>query len=122
MPQIDYRKPMKARSEEVTFMGGPDENEKSEHRLRIRWHLDQESYDRIFSMNACWNCITAFPARPMELTLGIWRRSGFVHVRPKVVAERLIREGKCPVCASEISPEMLAIHDEGQNPLNDRKD
>ena len=116
---MDWRKPLLARAEEVQQNAAPDARD-PRGRRGILWHMPQESYDRVFSMNACYQCLTAFPIRPMDITLEAWRRSGFNHVRPIVVAERLIREGKCPVCQAEISPEALEMHDLGENPLNKR--
>lgn len=116
---IDYRKPMRVRSEDVLIEGGPDGSGPSRG---IRWHMTTESYDRVMAMMACYNCVTTFPARPTKDTLAIWEMSDFKHVRPKAVVHRLIREGRCPVCAVPINPEALGIHDEGENPLNNRDD
>lgn len=120
MTAVDWRAPVNARAEEVAFMGSPDESSPEKARRGILWHLGPETYARVMAMQVCWNCLTSFPARPMALTIGIWDRSGFVHVRPKAVVHRLLRECKCPVCASEITPEMLGIQDKGENPLNKR--
>lgn len=119
---IDFRKPMKARAEETVQESGLTADATPAYRRGLRWHLDPESHKRIMDMMACWQCITTFPARPIASNVGIWDTSGFNHVRPRAVANRLIRAGCCPVCAAEISPEMLGIHDEGENPLNDRDD
>lgn len=120
-PMIDYRKHMVARSEDVLVEGGPDGERGVPHR-GIRWHMNAESYKRVMDMMACWNCLTGFPARPCSMNLGVWKSSGFNHVRPPAVASRLIREGRCPVCSVEISAEALGIQDEGDNPLNSRRD
>lgn len=116
---IDYRKPMRVRSEDVVVEGGPDGS--GPHR-GVRWHMTTESYDRVMAMLACYNCVTTFPARPMKETLAIWKMSDFKHVRPTAVVNRLICEGRCPVCAVPINPEAIGIHGEGENPLNDRDD
>lgn len=112
---IDYRKPMRVRSEDVLIEGGPEGSAPSRG---IRWHMTTESYDRVMDMQACYNCVTAFPARPMAENLAIWEMSDFKHVRPKAVVNRLIREGRCPVCAVPINPEAIGLHGEGENPLN----
>ena len=116
---VDWRKHMKARSEDVVIEGGP---EGPGRRMGMRWHMDRESYQRVMDMQACYNCLTAFPARPMASNLAIWKQSGFNHVRPAAVAHRLIREERCPVCSVHIGPEALGLHDEGENPLNSRDD
>jgi hypothetical protein len=120
MTVVDWRKPMVARAEEISGTSGVELDGRP--RRALLWHMSEESYKRVMAMEACYACITAFPARPMALTLGIWQRSGFNHVRPKQVAERLIKEEKCPVCCAPINGEILAWHDAGPNPLNDRSD
>lgn len=117
----DYRKPMVARSEDVLVEGAPDE-ERGAPRRGIRWHMNAESYQRVMDMQACYNCLTSFPATPHAMNVGVWKTSGFNHVRPAAVANRLIREGRCPVCCVPINAEALGIQDEGDNPLNKRND
>lgn len=123
---LDYRKPVIARAEEMAReTGWADEHDARRPRHAILWHMPQETYDRVINMEVCYQCLTAFPARPMRENMSTWKeaeRAGFRHVRPTAVAHRLIREGRCPVCAAPINPEALGYNDLGDNPLNKRSD
>lgn len=117
---IDHRKPMKARAEETVVESGLTADATPAYRRGVRWHLDPESFQRIMDKMACWQCLATFPAVPCEMNVGLFK--DYKHCRPNAVANRLIRAGCCPVCAAEISDTMLGIHDEGENPLNNRED
>lgn len=86
----------------------------------ILWHLGQEEYDRVQRMEACYQCLTTFPAPPSRANLRFWveaEKAGYTHIRPLAVAHRLIREGKCPLCCCEISSAALGHNDMGENPM-----
>lgn len=123
---LDFRKPMLARAEEMGLdTGWADEHDARRPRNAVLWHMPRESYERVMHMEACYQCLATFPARPMRENLGIWKqaeRQGWNHVRPLAVAHRLIKEGRCPVCCAPINPDALGHNDLGENPLNKRSD
>lgn len=126
-PRIDWRKPIIARAEEMTATvdGALDEHDARRERQAIRWHLGEEAFDRVKRLEACYNCLTCFPARPMKMFMPLWveaEKAGFQQVKPKAIAHRLIREERCPICGVPISNEAVAYGNEGANPLNDRSD
>jgi hypothetical protein len=127
MSQIDWRKPITdARAEDMTqeVEGGIQERDPRHARHAIMWHLGHEAYGRVQRMEACYQCLTTFPARPSALTMRLWieaEKSGYNHIRPLAVAHRLIREGRCPLCAAPINPEALGINDHGVNPHEEMK-
>lgn len=86
----------------------------------VLWHLGEEEYGRVFRMEACYQCLTTFPARPSRENMRFWveaEKGGYTHIRPKAVAHRLIREGKCPLCCAPISAEALGLNDMGENEM-----
>lgn len=116
---------MVARAEEVaaTVDGALDEHDARRERQAIRWHLGERDFDRVKRLEACYNCLTCFPARPAKMFMPLWveaEKSGFRHVKPIAVAHRLIREERCPVCGVPISDAAVAYGNEGENPLNHR--
>lgn len=117
---IDHRKPMQARVEETIVESGLTAADAQAPRRGLRWHLSPESYQRVLEKMACWQCLSTFPAVPCAMNVGLF--DTYQHCRPKAVANRLIRAGCCPVCAAEISDVMLGHFDEGENPLNKRKE
>lgn len=121
---IDWRKPMKgARAEDMTHEvdGQLEEHDpRLGRRHAILWHLGAEEYGRVQRMEACYQCITTFPARPSAANMRFWveaEKAGYTHIRPNAVAHRLIREGKCPLCAAPINPEALGHNDMGENEM-----
>jgi hypothetical protein len=119
---LDWRKHMTgARAEDMTqeVEGGFQERDPRDSRHAILWHLGEEEYGRVMRMEACYQCLTTFPARPMRENLWIWveaEKAGYNHIRPLAVAHRLIREGCCPLCAAPINAEALGHNDLGENP------
>lgn len=86
----------------------------------ILWHLGDEEYKRVHRMEACYQCLTTFPAPPSRDNMRFWveaEKAGYSHIRPKAVAHRLIREGRCPLCAAPINAEALGHNDMGENPM-----
>lgn len=119
----DWRKPMVARAEELT----QEIDGVADGRVRhaILWHLSEDAYERVIRMEACYHCLTSFPARPNKQNIWLWEeaeKQGWRHVRAKAVAHRLIREGRCPTCGYEISSAALEANDAGENPLLNRPD
>jgi len=127
MSAIDWRKHITdARAEDMTeeVEGGILERDPRQARHGVLWHLGHEAYGRVQRMEACYQCLTVFPARPMRENLGVWieaERAGYNHIRPLAVAHRLIREGRCPLCAAPINAEALGQNDMGENPLEQMK-
>jgi hypothetical protein len=123
MAIIDWREPMIARAEEMT----QEVDGVTDPRLRyaILWHLSARDYGRIQRLEACYQCLATFPARPCKANMKLWQeaeRAGWRHVRPTAVAHRLIREERCPCCGAPINRDALGLSDMGENPLNNRSD
>lgn len=118
---VDWRKPMlAARAEDMTqeVEGGIQERDPRDARHAILWHLGKEEYERVQRMEACYQCLTTFPATPSRANMRFWEeaeKAGYNHIRPKAVAHRLIREGRCPLCAAPINAEALGHNDMGVN-------
>lgn len=121
MSAIDWRVPIKARAEERTEEIDGWADERTRH--AILWHLNEEGYRRIQRLEACYHCLTTFPATPSRENMRYWEeaeKNGFKQVRGVFAAHRLIRERRCPTCGVPISREALRLNDWGVNPLNDR--
>lgn len=106
--RVDWRKPIAAVAEE-TYWTEPSEDGSDQPRRAIRWHVSEEGLGRIRRMEACWDCLTGFPARPCKENWRIWRDSGFNWLHSISDSRKLVYAGRCPFCKSEISPEMLAL-------------
>jgi hypothetical protein len=117
--KIDWRKPMlHARSEDLTQEIDGIQDDRNAH--AIQWHLGAEEYERVQRMEACYQCLTTFPAPPSRENMRYWveaEKAGYTHIRGKAVAHRLIREGRCPLCCCEISAAALGHNDMGENPM-----
>lgn len=124
---IDWRVPMKdARAEDMTeeVEGGVQERDPRQARHGILWHLGAQAYGRVQRLEACYQCLTTFPAPPSRANMRFWEeaeRAGYTHIRPLAVAHRLIRERCCPLCAAPITPEALNLNDMGENPDPNQK-
>jgi hypothetical protein len=89
---------------------------------RVRWLIDEENMRWLLQAKGCVVCLAKFPDRPMKgnehLFFGInWGRSW-----PE--AKRLIRNQQCPICMSDVSPEMaraLLVPDVWTDPANPGK-
>lgn len=120
--QVDWRKPMLgARAEDMTqeVEGGWQERDPRQARHGILWHLGHEEYARVQRMEACYQCLTTFPAPPSRANMRFWEeaeKAGYSHIRPKAVAHRLIREEKCPLCGVPITREAVDLNLLGENP------
>lgn len=111
--QVDWRTPIAAHAEE-TYWIEVSEDGTENPRPAVRWHLSAEGIGRIKRMEACWNCLTGFPAPPRRDTWTIWKLSGFGWVHSLRESKKLVQAGCCPLCKAECSPEMLALQiDEG---------
>jgi hypothetical protein len=106
--KIDWRKPLHAVAEE-TYWLEKQEDGTDEPRPAIRWNVSLEGLGRIRRMEACWDCLTGFPAPPRPDTWVVWKTSGFGWVHSLEESRKLIRNRQCPLCKAEITPEMLAL-------------
>ena len=107
--RIDWRKPVAAHAEETYWVEPAEDGTQGQPRRSIRWHLSEEGYGRVRRMEACHQCLTGFPAQPRKGTWRIWKTSGFGFLHSLEDSRKLIEAGRCPICKSEISPEMLEL-------------
>ena len=106
--RIDWREPLHAHSEE-TYWTDVSEDGSDVPRRSIRWHVSEEGLGRIMRMEACWDCLTGFPAPPRPDTWATWLTSGFNWIHSIADSKKLVRNRQCPLCKAEITPEMLSI-------------
>jgi hypothetical protein len=106
--RTDWRVPIHAVAEE-TYWYEVAEDGTEEARPAIRWHVSAEGLGRIQRMEACWDCLTGFPAPPRPDTWAVWKTSGFGWVHSLADSRKLVRNRQCPLCKAEITPEMLAL-------------
>lgn len=106
---VDWRKPIIAPAEETYWLEPAEDGSRGEARRAIRFHLSEESYGRVQRMEACPMCLTGFPAPPRKENWRIWKTSGFGWIHSLADSKRLICESRCPICKSEITPEMLEL-------------
>lgn len=111
MSRIDWRRPIQAQAEE-TYWTDQAEDGGDQPRRAVRWLLAEEGYGRVMRGEACWNCLTGFPAPLGRAHLDDWHTSTFVFIQPWSQVRKLIRNTQCPICRADCSPEMLAIQDD----------
>lgn len=106
----DWRRPIASVAEE-TYWTDVAEDGSDQPRRAIRWHVSEEGMGRIHRMEACWDCLTPFPAPPTSANWHIWKASGFKwHPLFGISGSRkLVNAGRCPICRSEINSAMLEI-------------
>lgn len=109
MTVIDWRKPIQAQAEETYWTDEAEDGSPDQPRRAIRWLLAEEGYGRVMRGEACWNCLTGFPALLGRDQLDEWHRSSFVFIQPWAQVRKLIRNGQCPICRADCSAAMLAI-------------
>lgn len=106
--RIDWRTPLHAVVEETyATVFADDGSERSEP--QIRFIVSAEGLGRIKRMEACWECLTGFPAPPRPDTWAIWKTSGFGWVHSLADSKKLVQNRQCPLCKAEITAEMLAV-------------
>ncbi|CAB4171895.1 hypothetical protein UFOVP929_28 [uncultured Caudovirales phage] len=90
-----------------------------EEQSTIKWYLDQEGFDRIRAGMACGNCLEPFPAPPSIRTTSIWRDHAHEYsgIRTKDELLDLVLKGRCPICKSEVSSEMVEVNHRGVDPF-----
>lgn len=105
--RIDWRKPIQAQAEETAWTDISEGT--NQPRRSIRWLLSAEGYGRVHRGEACWDCLTGFPAPLGKADLTTWHASGYVFPFGWSQARRRIRNMQCPLCGAECTDEMLAI-------------
>lgn len=84
----------------------------------IRHAVSERDYQRLKAGMGCPQCLTPFPA-PVGIdiiNLAAWNKltsREFRWTHTKEHGMDLVRQGCCPMCGFECSPEMMALHDEG---------
>lgn len=71
---------------------------------QIVWKLDEENTRWMMQAKGCVVCLTKFPERPCKNTAHLFL--GIEYGRPWPETKKLIQEERCPVCMSDVSPEM----------------
>ncbi len=107
--RIDWRVPVAAHAEETYWAEPSEDGSEGQPRRAIRWHLSAEGMGRVRRMEACWDCLTGFPAPPRRDTWATWKTSGFTFIHSLAESRALIVKRRCPLCKAEITPEMLAV-------------
>lgn len=119
MTRIDWRRPIQAVAEETYWTDYVEEGDQP--RRSIRWLLSPEGYGRVHRGEACWNCLSGFPAPVGREFLDDWHRSDFVFTQRWAEVRKLIRNQQCPLCRADCSAEMLVIQtDDAWRAENDR--
>lgn len=116
-PAKRWNSPIVAQGEEVPFLESTVLGPRME--AGIRWAVTEDhDWDRIRALHACPQCLTPFPAPPSLQHIAAWRALtseqwnwGSVELREAGLAN--IALGCCPVCAFEVSAEMLGVQDLG---------
>lgn len=106
--RIHWREPLHAVAEE-TYARFYDSTGDERAEPAIRWQVSAEGLGRIRRMEACWECLTGFPAPPRPDTWKTWLTSGFGWVHSIAESKKLVCNRQCPLCKAEITPEMLAL-------------
>lgn len=86
---------------------------------RVAWLIDAENARWLLAGKGCVVCLTKFPVRPMKGNEKAFYGNTWGRSWPE--AKRLIRDEKCPICASDVSPEMaraMLVDDEWSDPAN----
>jgi hypothetical protein len=104
----DWRAPIQAHAEETYWTDYAEEGSEQPRRA-IRWLLSPEGFGRVARGEACWNCLSGFPAPLGKAHLDRWHRSDFGFIAKWTEVRKLIRNEQCPLCRAECSKEMLAI-------------
>jgi len=88
-----------------------------EDQSTIKWYIDQEGFDRIRAGMACSHCLEPFPAPPSIRTTAVWREHAhhYSGIRTKDELLDLVVKGRCPICKSEVSNEMVEVSHRGKD-------
>lgn len=71
---------------------------------RLRWLIDRENMIWMLQGKGCVVCLAKFPDRPMKGNEDVFY--GNTWPRSWAATRKLIRQEKCPICMSDVSPEM----------------
>lgn len=112
----DWRVPIRAYAEEVA-KGFTTRQElelgEGPRVMALRWLFygpyAEANVGRVLRAEACLNCLATFPERPTKQSCArILAECGpFPVARPQ--ARRRVREGRCPHCGTEVSPEFASM-------------
>ena len=109
--------PIRALSEETVALQPGRAHERAG--AAIRHAVSETDYQRLMAGMGCHQCLTPFPA-PVGLdiaNLAKWHNVTSTEFRWTHTREHgldLVKQGCCPVCGYECSPEMFAVADEGR--------
>lgn len=106
--RVDWRTPLHGIAEETYWIEVSEDGTETP-RPAIRWHVSAEGLGRIMRMEACWNCLTGFPAPPRKDTWKTWKTSGYNWLHSVADSKKLVQDGCCPLCKAECSAAMLAL-------------
>jgi len=120
LEQQSWRRPIIAHAEETYDLVA------GEPKRAIMWYItgkhQLEDQKRLANGLACGDCLTVFPARPAIENLREWRSISHewntIRTPSEVLA--LVVQGRCPTCASEVSPEMHEVMHRGLDPFRAR--
>lgn len=111
-----WRRPIQAHAEETYDL------ESGEPKRSINWYLhgkhQQDDAERLAKGLACGVCLQVFPARPcmenmrdFRLISNLWEP---MRTRDEVL--KMVAQGLCPTCASEVSSRMHELMHRGLDP------
>jgi hypothetical protein len=108
-----WRKPIKADAEQTYAF-----HTRGSGDVDIRWTVDgdpEELMHRFGNGLACSQCCEVFPARPCLENLTLFANYGNPAMPSEIrdAQKQRIANGCCPMCGSEVSPEMFAATFEG---------
>lgn len=86
---------------------------------RVTWLLDPKNMRWLLQAKGCVVCLTKFPERPCKNT--VHQFLGIEYGRPWAEVKRLVQEERCPVCMSDVSPDMakaMLVRDSWTDPSN----
>jgi hypothetical protein len=85
-------------------------------RYIIKGPHQYEDEERVLKGLVCANCMEPFPAKPGPDTLQLFIDSNLRYPHDQHVWHRLVRQGRCPMCAEEVSYEYANLMHEGTLP------
>lgn len=103
--------PVAAHAEEVAdIVHGADES-------TIKWYINQDGFDRIRTGMACGSCLEPFPAPPNLRNTKVWRDHAhhYSGIRTTDELMALVAKGRCPICQSEVSSDMVNATHRGRD-------
>jgi hypothetical protein len=112
-----WRRPITAHAEETYDL------ESGEPKRSINWHLhganQHDDAERLAKGMACGVCLSVFPARPCLENMRDFKPIAheWEPMRTKDDVMRMVAQGVCPTCASEVSDRMHEIMHRGLDPL-----